>query len=86
MAINQANRAIFELHLQRAYTYLFENDSDYIYASQRKTPDELAYSMTLSLCKGIGDKDGKGIAAACKAVGIKQTYKAIGAYLNMPEN
>lgn len=84
-AINQANRAIFELHLQRAYTDLFANDPQYSYSAARTTPSELAYKMTLSLAKGEANKDGDGIKRACKAVGIKYTYKAISEYLNAPE-
>lgn len=83
--MNQANRAIFELHLQRAYTDLFANDPKHAYSAARCKPDELAYRMTLGLCKGEANKDGEGIKRACKAVGIKQTYKAIHAYLNAPE-
>ena len=84
--MNQANRAIFELHLSDAYADLFANDPEYAYSAARCRPSELAYKMTLGLCKGEANTDGEGIKRACKAVGIKHTYKAISAYLNAPES
>lgn len=82
--MNQANRAIFELHLQRAYTDLFANDPEYAYSAARHTPASLAYQMTLCLARGEANKDGEGIKRTCKLLGIKYTYKAIGEYLNAP--
>lgn len=84
-SINQANRAIFELHLQRAYTDLFANNSEYSFVASRTTPSELAFKMTLLLAKRKASKDGEGVKRACKAVGIKHTYKAIVVYLNTPK-
>ena len=82
--MNQANRAIFELHLADAYKDLSANDPKYAYSAARTTPDTLAYKMTLSLAKGEANKDGKGIKRVCKKLGIKYTYKGIGGYLNAP--
>lgn len=83
--MNQGNRAIFELHLTRAYKDLFANDPEYAYSAARCTPSELAYKITLGLAKGGTNKDGEGIKRVCKLLGIKYTYKAIGEYLNAPE-
>lgn len=83
--MNQSNRAIFELHLQRAYTDLFANDPEYAYSAARCRPSELAFKMTLGLAKSNANKDGEGIKRVCKLLGIKYTYKAIGEYLNAPE-
>ena len=83
--MNQANRAIFELHLQRAYTDLFANDPEYAYSAARCTPSELAYKMTLALAKNEANKDGQGIKSVCKLLKIKYTYKAIYEYLNAAE-
>jgi hypothetical protein len=83
--VNQSNRAIFELHLQRAYTDLFANDPEYAYSAARCRPSELAFKMTLGLAKSNANKDGEGIKRVCKLLGIKYTYKAIGEYLNAPE-
>lgn len=80
--MNQANISTFQQHLQHAYEDLFLNDPEYSYAAGRTTPSELASKMTLSLSKGKVNKDGEGIKRACKAVGIKHTYKAIKEYLN----
>ena len=83
--MNQANRAIFELHLQRAYTDLFVSDPEYAYSAARCTPSELAYKMTLALAKNEANKDGEGIKSVCKLLKIKYTYKAIYEYLNAAE-
>jgi hypothetical protein len=82
--MNQANRAMFEFTLAKHYENLYENDPDYAYSKSIRTPSELAYKMTLSLCKGDGNKDGKGIKGTCKDLGIKYTYKGIYDYLNAP--
>ena len=84
MAINQANLATFESHLADAYKDLFANDPEYAYAASRATPTELAYKMSVGLAAGEANKAGKGIKRACKAVGIKHTYKAIQDYLSAP--
>ena len=84
MAINQANLATFESHLVDAYRDLFDNDPEYAYAASRTTPTELACKMAAGLATGAANKDGDGIKRACKAVGIKHTYKAIQHYLNAP--
>jgi hypothetical protein len=87
MAINQANFAIFESHLADAYKDLFANDPEYAYAVTRRhhvTPAELAHNMSKGLATGAANKDGEGIKRACKAVGIKHTYKAIQDYLSAP--
>jgi hypothetical protein len=84
MAINQANFAIFKSHLADAYKDLFANDPEYAYAASRAAPTELAYKMSVGLATGAANKDGEGIKRACKAVGIKHTYKAIQDYLTAP--
>ena len=84
--MNQGNRAIFELHLTRAYSDLFANNPEYAHVAARFRPSELAFKVTLGLAKGTGtSKDGEGIKRVCKLLGIKYTYKAIGEYLNAPE-
>lgn len=82
--MNQANRALFELHLARAYEDLFASDPRYAPAAARHTPSELAYKVTLGLAQGGTDKNGEGVKRACKLLKIKHTYKAIDAYLNAP--
>lgn len=84
MALNQASLATFESHLVDAYKDLFANDPEYAYAASRVTPTELAYKMSVGLATGEANKDGEGIKRACKAVGIKHTYKAIRDYLTAP--
>jgi hypothetical protein len=84
MAINQANLATFESHLVDAYKELFASDPEYAYAAARTTPARLARKMAAVLVTGAANKDGEGIKRACKAVGIKHTYKAIRDYLNAP--
>ena len=82
--MNQGNRAIFELHLARAYKDLFASNPKYAPAAARHTPSELAYKVTLGLAQGGTDKNGEGVKRVCKLLGIKHTYKAISAYLNAP--
>ena len=71
----------FERLLCEQYEFLFANDPGYAYAAKRTTPAELAAKMTGGLRGGSASKDGKGIKAVCKALGIAYTYKAIAAYL-----
>lgn len=74
------NRETFETALVTAYTDLFANDPEYAYAASRTTPAALAAKMTAGLLTGSANKDGEGIKRACKACGIKHTYKAIQAF------
>lgn len=75
------NRDTFRAHLEAAYTDLFATDPEYAYVASRTTPAALAERMTASLEKGTANKDGEGIRRACRAVGIRHTYRAITAYL-----
>lgn len=77
-----ANRKIFQAELIRQYERLFaERPLEYAYAMKTHTPASLAEKMTTSLSAGTGNIDGEGIKRACKALGVKHTYKALGAYL-----
>lgn len=80
--MNTENTAKFTNELENAYAFLFKNDSEYAYSASRNTPRELAEKMTAAFLKGSANKDGTGIKMACKALGIKQTMKAISAFLN----
>ncbi len=75
------NTARFRDALIDAYRDLFANDPDYAYSASRCTPESLADKMIPSLADGSANKDGKGIARACKVVGIKPTWKSIRAFL-----
>lgn len=76
------NRERFQAELEKAYQDLFANDPEYAYARARTTPAALAAKMAAGLADSSANKDGAGIKRACKACGIKQTYKAIGEYFN----
>lgn len=78
------NQARFHLALQIAYKDLFANDPEYAYSASRCTPGTLADKMLAAFINGTGSNSGKGVARACKACGIKSTYKAINAYLSTP--
>ena len=80
-ATASSNRLKFELELTKAYQLLFTGE-DYAYAARLHTPQSLAVKMTAGLADGTANKDGDGIKMACKAVGIKHTYKDIRSYLN----
>jgi hypothetical protein len=83
-ATASGNRLRFELELAKAYELLFTTKEDYAYAARLHTPQSLAAKMTAGLADGSANKDGDGIKMACKAVGIKHTYKEIQPYLNQP--
>ncbi len=77
----QINLDRFYEELKAQYTYLFKNNSEYAYAAQHTTPEQLARKMTLGLEQGTANKDGAGIKATCAKLGIAYTYKAIRAFL-----
>jgi hypothetical protein len=74
----------FESELTKAYEKLFATDKGYGYVARLHTPQSLAARMTAGLANNTADKDGDGIKMACKAVGIKHTWKEILPYLNQP--
>lgn len=76
------NKQRFEDTLSAIYRELFITDPNYSYSAQTISPEALAHKMTDGLHKGSANKDGEGIKRTCKAMGIKQTYKAIQAFFN----
>ncbi len=70
----------FQQRLALEYTELFKLPA-YAAAAKKHTPESLAAVMTNGLLTGSADKDGAGVKAVCKALGIKCTYKAIEAFL-----
>ena len=72
----------FEDELTKAYEKLFATDKNYSYVARLHTPRSLAAKMTAGLANNTANKDGDGIRMACKAVGIKYTWKEIIPYLN----
>lgn len=76
------NRERFQVELEKAYQDLFATNPEYAYTRDRISLENLAIRMTAGLANGSANKDGDGIKRACKACGIKQTYKAIREYLN----
>jgi hypothetical protein len=80
------NKTKFCLALECAYTDLFRTDPEYGFSASRTTPGALAAKMTAGLVTGSANKDGEGIKRACKACGIKQTYKAIKTYLEAEDD
>ena len=77
-----ANREKFKAELTAAYARLFESDPEtYGMARARYSPAELAAKMTAGLADGSANKDADGVRAACKACGIRNTYRDIKAFL-----
>lgn len=76
-----SNRELFMTELTAAYEQLF-TQPEYAFAASRTTPRELAMKMTEGLATRGANKNGSGIQIACKACGIRHTYKAIAAFLN----
>jgi hypothetical protein len=75
------NRDRFIAALTTAYTDLFTNDPEYSYSAAKTNPADLAVKMTDGMLTGSANI-GDGIKKACKALGIKPSYKAIREYLN----
>lgn len=72
----------FTEELERAYSVLFETDSHFAYSKSVTTTKELAVKMANGLANGSANKDGAGVKLACRACGIKNTYKDLRAFLN----
>jgi hypothetical protein len=77
----QSNLDKFTQALELAYMDLFTHDPEYTYSAAVTTPQALASKMANYLMTGDANKEGEGIKRACKACGIRQTYKAISAFL-----
>ncbi len=77
-----SNKQKFMDELTLAYRDLFATNPDYQFSATRISPEALALKITNGLHTGGANKDGEGIKRACKACGIKQTYKAIQSYFN----
>lgn len=71
----------FQTALTEAYRALFQMP-DYTMVAARYTPEALAEKFTAGLLDGSASNDGDGVKRACKACGIKPTYKAIRQYLS----
>lgn len=76
------NKELFTAQLEKEYSDLFLNNSEYAFAASRTTPQALAQKMTESLANNTANKDGEAIKRACKSFGIKHTYAAIKEFLN----
>ncbi len=80
--MNNINTEKFKACLAQAYTELFKTPK-YAYAAARSTPQILADKMTDAFIRKTGSNKGDGIKAACKAWGIKTTYKSIHEFLGV---
>ena len=76
------NFYLFFSRLMSEYIHRFAEDTDYALAAARTNPEDLALKMTEGLLLGTANKDGKGVKAVCKGLGIKPTYKDIRAFIN----
>lgn len=76
------NEERFTETLTAQFERLFIDDLSYIPAARSYTPAGLAVKMVREFSIGKRpSKDGAGVKATCKALGIKPTYKAIEAFL-----
>lgn len=78
-----AQQAQFQEALAAAYANLFATDADYAFSAKSCTPESLAEKMTDAAMRGSANVTGRGFAAACRAVGIPHTGKAIDAFLGV---
>lgn len=76
------NHARFRNALAHTLEDLFRDDAAYAYVARTTTPNALAAKMADALADGTGSHEGRAVRAACKALGVRRTYAAIGAYLN----
>lgn len=76
------NKEKFIEELEKAYSVLFEADSRFVFLKIATTPKDLAIKMANGLATGSASKDGEGVKLACRACGIKNTYKDLRAFLN----
>ena len=74
------NRDRFKVFLVTDYTDLLHTPA-YAAAAAKHTPESLADAMIAGLANGSADKEGAPVKRACKALGIKHTYKALREYL-----
>jgi hypothetical protein len=77
------SRSQFVDELTRQYADLFANDARYASVAAKGSASELAQKMTAGLIAGSANKDGDGVRRACKALGVKSTWKAITAFLQV---
>lgn len=76
------NRERFVEALAEAYARLFaEREADYALAAARYPPVAFAAKMTDGIVTGRAHHAGDGVKAACKAMGIKHTRRAILAFV-----
>lgn len=78
--MHSINAQYFQTVLSDQYRQLFETPA-YAVVAAKTSPEALAAKMLAGLADGSADKSGEGVVRACKALGIKHTYKAIAAYL-----
>lgn len=71
----------FESELIKQYTELLKT-MEYAQANIKYDAKNLGQMITCALKHKRGDKNGTGVRAVCKILGIKNTYKAIEEYLN----
>jgi hypothetical protein len=73
-------KIFYDTYLSYLTEYI-ENDPDYSYTRQTCADvRSLAYKMLAGFVSGAASKD----SAACKALGIKHTYKAIREFIAAP--
>lgn len=78
--VTSTARERFLTVLTGQFERLFETPA-YARVASVMTPAALALNIVEGLERGSADKDGDGVKATCKALGVKCTYKAIAAFL-----
>lgn len=78
----QTNHQKFVTTLTAEYIRLFQTPQ-YASAAKLHTPASMAEKFTAGLALGTVQKDGEGVRNTCKALGIKNTYKAIKEFLDV---
>ena len=76
------SKLLFINALTEHYTYLFENDLNYLVVASKYTPLDYAIKTVEGLIANTVCKEGKGVKSTCKQLKIKNTYKAIQEFLS----
>ncbi len=79
--MTSTNAQRFRVFLITDYTELLQTPA-YAAAAAKHTPETLADAMIAGLANGSADKEGAAVKRACKALGVKHTYKALREYLS----
>jgi hypothetical protein len=75
-------RSKFESALTAAFTHHFATNSQYANVAEKNSPREYAHRFASAVLDCTGRNDGAAVRDACKALGIKNSYKAMHEFMD----